>query len=85
MELLAKQLATAMPTLRAARVWLSMLDEAMKRFEIESSARVAAFLALIAHESNECRDLEDDLRYPAAALMRMWPQALPDGGDGSAL
>ena len=77
MELLAKQLATAMPTLRAPRVWLSMLNEAMERFEIDSSAHIAAFLALIAHESNECRYLEDDLRYPAEALMRMWPQHFP--------
>jgi hypothetical protein len=36
MELLAKQLATAMPTLRAPRVWLSVLNEAMERFEIDS-------------------------------------------------
>lgn len=77
MELLAKQLATAMPTLRAARVWLSMLNEAMERFEIDSSARIAAFLAQIAQESNDCRNLEEDLRYPIAVLMRMWPGLFP--------
>jgi len=77
MESLAKQLATAMPTLRAARVWLSVLNEAMERFEIDSSARIAAFLAQIARDSNECRNLEEDLRYPAAVLMRMWPKRFP--------
>ena len=77
MELLAKQLALAMPTLRGARVWLSMLNEAMERFEIDSSARIAAFLAQIAQESNECRNLEEDLRYPVAVLMRMWPRRFP--------
>jgi len=77
MELLAKQLATAMPTLRAPRVWLSVLNEAMERFEIASSAHIAAFLVQVARDSKECRYLEDDLRYPAEALMRMWPNQFP--------
>lgn len=77
MEDLAKQLATAMPTLRGARVWLSVLDEAMQRFEIDSSARIAAFLARIARESNECRILEEDLRFPVTVLMRLWPKRFP--------
>jgi putative chitinase len=77
MELLAKQLATAMPTLRAPRVWLSVLNEAMERFEIDSPPHIAAFLVQVAHASKECRYLEDDLRYPAEALMRMWPQHFP--------
>lgn len=77
MELLAKQLATAMPTLRATRVWLHVLDEAMKRFEIDSPPCGVTFLAQIAHESDECRNLEDDLRYSADALTRMWPNHFP--------
>jgi putative chitinase len=77
MELSARQLATAMPTLRAPRVWLAVLNEAVQRFEIDSSARIAAFLELIARESNECRYLEEDLRFPAAMLMRLWPKRFP--------
>ena len=77
MELLVKQLATAMPTLRATRVWLHVLDEAMQRFEIDSSSCGGTFLAQIAHESDECRSLEDDLRYSADALTRMWPNHFP--------
>jgi putative chitinase len=77
MELLAKQLAAAMPTLRATRVWLQMLDDAMKRFELDSATCGATFLAQIAHESDECRNLEDDLSYPAEALTRMWPDHFP--------
>ena len=74
---LAKQLAHAMPTLRARRVWLLMFGRAMKRFEIDNPIRIAAFFELIAHESNECRDLEEDLSYPATALMRLWPNRFP--------
>ena len=77
MELLAKQLATAMPTLRAPRVWLSVLTEAVERFEIGSPACIVTFLAQIAHESNECRNLEEDLRYAAETLLQMWPRHFP--------
>jgi len=77
MEMLARQLAIAMPTLRATRVWLHVLDEAMKRFAIDSPACSVTFLAQIAHESDECRNLEDDLRYTADALTRMWPNHFP--------
>jgi len=73
----AKQLAHAMPTLRAQTVWLLMLHRAMKRFEINSPVRIAAFLELIAHESNECRNLEEDLSYSATALVRLWPNRFP--------
>lgn len=74
---LAKQLAHAMPTLRARRVWLLMFHPAMKRFDIDTPVRIAAFFELIAHESNECRNLEEDLSYPTTALMRLWPNHFP--------
>ena len=77
MELLAEQLAAAMPTLRAARVWLAVLEEAIERFKIDSPACIVTFLAQIAHESDECRHLEDDLSYPADTLTRMWPNLFP--------
>ena len=74
---LAKELALAMPTLRAQTVWLLMLHRAMKRFEINSPVRITAFLKLIADESNECRNLEEDLSFSATALVRLWPNRFP--------
>jgi putative chitinase len=84
MELLARQLATAMPTLRATRVWLPIFGEALQRFEIDSPACVVSFLAQIAHESNECRNLEEDLSYTAEALLQMWPSHLPTLAEAQA-
>jgi putative chitinase len=78
MELLAKQLALAMPSLRAPRVWLSVFNEALERFAIESPACIATFLAQIAHESNACRIFEEDLRFTAEALVHTWPRHFPD-------
>jgi putative chitinase len=55
-----------------------MLGEAMERFEIDTPARASAFLEFVAHESNECRNLEEDLSYSAAALLRLWPNRFPN-------
>lgn len=81
---LAKQLAEAMPTLRAQTVWLLMLHRAMKRFEINTPVRIAAFLELIARESNECRNFEEDLSYSATALVRLWPNRFPTLAEAQA-
>lgn len=77
MELHAKQLSAVMPTLRAPRVWLSMLNEAMNVFVIDSPAQISAFLIRIARETNECRYLEEDLSLSAEALRRTWPRRFP--------
>jgi hypothetical protein len=73
----AKQLATAMPTLRAPRVWLSVLNEAMERFRNRFAGAHRGLSSPGCPRFEECRYLEDDLRYPAEALMRMWPQHFP--------
>jgi putative chitinase len=57
--------------------WLPALNAAMKRFEIRTRARAAAFLAQIAHESGQCRFIEERLSYSAGALMRTWPKRFP--------
>jgi putative chitinase len=49
----------------------------MDRFEINSSARIAAFLAQVAHESGELRRLVENLNYSAKGLMRVWPKRFP--------
>jgi putative chitinase len=56
----------------------------MKRFEINTPARIAAFLETIAQESNECRSLEEDLSYSATALVRLWPNRFPTIADAQA-
>ena len=43
--------------------------------------RVAAFLAQIAHESQELNRLVENLNYSAAALMSTWPKRFPTLAD----
>ncbi|MEO8018985.1 MAG: glycoside hydrolase family 19 protein [Pseudomonadota bacterium] len=76
MKILTKQFAAIMP-LGKPELWLPALTAAMKRFEIRTRARAAAFLAQIAHESGQCRFIEERLSYSAGALMRTWPKRFP--------
>lgn len=69
-------LAAIMP--RAdVRVWTGPLNEAMQRFEITAPDRAPAFLAQVAHESDECRRLVENLHYSAKRLMAVWPTRFP--------
>jgi putative chitinase len=73
----ASLLGDVMPDLPAAGDWLDPLNAAMDRFEINDPRRAAAFLAQIAHESNQLRSLVENLNYSAATLMRVWPGRFP--------
>jgi putative chitinase len=70
------QLSAVMPRVRTS-VWTDPLNEAMERFNVSTPDRVAAFLAQIAHESDECRRLVENLRYSAARLCEVWPKRFP--------
>jgi putative chitinase len=70
------QLLAIMPRVNAP-AWADPLNEAMARFHVSSRARAAAFLAQIAHESDECRRLVENLRYTAAGICRTWPKRFP--------
>lgn len=56
-----------------AAVWAGPLAAAMGRFEINTPARVACFLAQIGHESGGLARLRESLNYTPDALMRTWP------------
>src|ERR1051326_5350736 len=67
------QLTSFLPTLQDAPRWTTALNAAMDRFEINTPARAAAFLAQTAHESGEFRRLVENLNYSAAGLCKTWP------------
>lgn len=50
------------------------LNEACSRFGINTGSRIAGFLAQCAHESCKFRAVEENLRYTAAALQKVWPK-----------
>lgn len=77
---LAAVMPKSVPALRA--VWVDHLTSAGARFLINTPARWAAFLAQIAHESNELRRLEENLLYTTAArICAVWPKRFPTEAD----
>jgi putative chitinase len=77
MELSMTQFAAVMPALLRPEQWLRPIGEAMACFGIDTPARAAAFLAQVAHESNQCRNVEERFDYPALRLMGLWPRRFP--------
>lgn len=75
--LTAAQLRACLPRVPDADVWTMALNAAMARYAITTPARVAAFLAQVAHESAECRRLVENLNYSAPRLTAVWPKRFP--------
>ena len=73
--LTAERLGAAMPRLsrEGAAAWAPRLSAACARFDVSTPARLAAFLAQVAHESAELTRFEEGLDYSAARLCAVWP------------
>ncbi|UHQ21908.1 glycoside hydrolase family 19 protein [Lysobacter sp. 5GHs7-4] len=56
-----------------AAVYAPHLAEGCRRFEINTSARLAAFLAQIGHESGSFGRVVENLNYGAEGLLGTWP------------
>ena len=76
MKITAQQLKMIMPKCNTDQ-WLNPLNQAMTQFEINTSSRIAAFLAQVAHESVETTILSENLNYSALRLTQVWPQRFP--------
>lgn len=72
-ELTEQHLSTIMPACPDPAAWVTPLNNAMNRFDITGSRRMAAFLAQIAHESGQLTRLSENLNYSAKRLMQVWP------------
>ncbi len=66
-------LSAFLPSLTDAGGWADALGIATDQYDINSPARLAAFLAQVAEESNEFRRLVEDLDYSTMRLMKVWP------------
>jgi putative chitinase len=73
----AQNLKQVMPGCSDPASWVDPLNQAMDRFEINTPARAAAFLAQIAHESSQLNRLVENLNYSASRLMAVWPSRFP--------
>ncbi len=68
-----------------AQVWQPALTMACERYAVATPARLAAFLAQLAHESDGFSQLVENFHYTAARLCAVWPHRfflLPDEPAG---
>lgn len=72
-----RDLIAVMPSLERPSLWHGALCSAMQQFEINTVARIAAFLAQIAYESDQCREIQERLNFSAVGLTRTWPKRFP--------
>ncbi|WP_439899615.1 glycoside hydrolase family 19 protein [Pseudomonas gingeri] len=66
-------LCTAAKGREACGQYLVPLNAAMQRYQINTHVRIAAFLAQIAHESQEFTRVTENLNYSADGLANTWP------------
>jgi putative chitinase len=57
--------------------WLAPLEATFVKYDISTPVRQASFIGQCAHESGNFRTLEENLRYSATALMRVWSSRFP--------
>lgn len=86
MEITSTQFAelTSLDTTMAV-VWAPVISETLRRFNLTTPQRAAAFLAQTAYESNNYTHLEENLTYSAHRLCEVWPHHFampPDKIDG---
>ena len=89
---LAAVISKAMPRCASPNRWAISLSNAFTTFGLNNNARIAAFLANAAVESQELNRLEENLNYSAVRLVQVWPNrfatiqdALPFAGNPEAL
>jgi putative chitinase len=68
MKLTLDQLKKAIPACKNHAQWLEPLNDVFEKFEINTSLRVAHFLAQITHESMDLNTLQENLNYSAKGL-----------------
>lgn len=71
-ELKEEHLAAMIPTNKNVAMWHKAMLEIFPKYDINTPARVAGFVAQCAHESNNFNSLEENLNYSEASLLKVF-------------
>jgi putative chitinase len=77
MELTKEQLRQLLPKNPYIDQWHSALSRLLPDYEINTTQRIAAFIAQCAHESGNFMFLKENLNYRAASLRKVFPKYFP--------
>jgi putative chitinase len=78
------QLQQLIPGNRDVAEWHKYMSEIFPKYEITTVERVAGFVAQCAHESNNFRNLEENLNYSVDAINRVFPRYFGAGKQNAA-
>lgn len=78
MELTLQQLQQLLPKNPYVKQWHNALSQLLPDYEINTTQRVAAFIAQCAHESGNFTALKENLNYKAVTLRKIFPKYFPD-------
>lgn len=73
------QFQQMIPTNKEAAVWHPIAVDFFKKYDITTKNRIAGFMAQCAHESNDFRNLEENLNYSVDNLLRVFPRYFGNG------
>ena len=57
--------------------WCDPLNETFEKFKILTPRQQASFIGQCQHECNNFKTLQEDLRYRAETLIKLWPSRFP--------
>jgi putative chitinase len=72
MEFSAEMLAQLVPSNKDAAKWHTAMCAIFPKYEINTTERIAGFVAQCAHESNEFKSLEENLNYSEESLKKVF-------------
>jgi putative chitinase len=77
MELTQEQLQQIIPKNKYVSYWYDALQQLLPQYEINTSERIAAFLAQCAHESGGFVFIKENLNYRWQSLRKVFPKYFP--------
>ena len=79
-----EQFSKMIPTNKESSQWYPIAIDFFKRYDITTPNRIAAFMAQCAHESNDFKNLEENLNYTEANLLKVFSRYFGKGKASAA-
>ena len=78
MTITPQQLKAILPNCKSHEMWATILNDVLPKYKIDTSIRVAQFIAQTGHESAHYNILKENLNYSATALHRVFKKYFPN-------
>ncbi len=72
------------PTNKEAAEWFPIATDFFEKYNITTPLRIASFMAQCAHESNDFKNLEENLNYSVDNLLKIFPRYFGKGKEDPA-